>query len=165
MSTAAAPYYSSMEETLLLSLDEEQRGWFLRDMAIYRKDEVVGVLLAVFLGSFGAHYFYLRRNGLGILYLCFFWTGIPGLFGLVEAFFMPGRVRRFNEALAVLIAGRVRAGLWTPLDGAPAPQSYAAPIARICPHCGNAIAGEARFCAHCGQQRAQSARLAGWQRQ
>ena len=50
MSTAAAPYYSSMEETLLLSLDEEQRGWFLRDMAIYRKDEVVGVLVAVFWG-------------------------------------------------------------------------------------------------------------------
>jgi hypothetical protein len=37
-----------------------------------RRDEVVGILLALFLGSFGLHHFYLRRTGLGILYCCFF---------------------------------------------------------------------------------------------
>ena len=30
-----------------------------------RRDEVVGILLALFLGSFGIHHFYLRRTGLG----------------------------------------------------------------------------------------------------
>ena len=34
-----------------------------------RRDEVVGILLALFLGGFGIHHFYLRRIGLGILYL------------------------------------------------------------------------------------------------
>ena len=36
-----------------------------------RRDEVVGILLALFLGTFGIHHFYLRRTGLGILYCCF----------------------------------------------------------------------------------------------
>ncbi len=69
-----------------------------------RRDEVVGILLALFLGTFGVHHFYLRRTGLGILYLCFFWTGIPSLLGLIECFFMPGRVREFNSIQAAAIA-------------------------------------------------------------
>lgn len=55
-----------------------------------------GVLVALILGSFGAHHFYLGRNGWGILYLLFCWTGIPTLLGFIECFFMPARVRRFN---------------------------------------------------------------------
>ena len=153
MSTQPVPvqYITAMEQSLMQSLDEQQRVWFLRDMSMYRKDEVVGVLLAIFLGSFGAHHFYLKRTGLGILYLCFFWTGIPGFIGFIEAFFMPGRVRRYNDALAVLIAGRVSAGIWSAPAAVPV---QAAPLARICPHCGNAILGDARFCAHCGAQSA-----------
>ena len=54
---------------------------FYQQYEVVRRDEVVGVLLALFLGSFGLHHFYLRRTGLGILYCCFFWTGIPGLIG------------------------------------------------------------------------------------
>ncbi len=56
-----------------------------------RRDEVVGILLALFLGTFGLHHFYLRRTGLGILYCCFFWTGISAMLGFIECFFMPGR--------------------------------------------------------------------------
>ena len=69
-----------------------------------RRDEVVGILLALFLGGFGAHHFYLRRTGMGILYLCFCWTAIPSLLGFVECFFMPGRVREFNSIQAAAIA-------------------------------------------------------------
>src|SRR3984885_6048076 len=72
------------------------------DMA--RRDEVVGILLALFLGDFGVHHFYLRRTGLGILYLCFFWTGIPAILGLIECFFMPGRVRMYNAIQAAGLA-------------------------------------------------------------
>jgi TM2 domain-containing membrane protein YozV len=78
-----------------------------------RRDEVVGILLALFLGSFGVHHFYLRRTGLGILYLCFFWTGIPALLGFIECFFMPGRVREFNSIQAAAIA----ASLGIPVPG------------------------------------------------
>ena len=52
------------------------------------------------------HHFYLRRTGLGILYLCFFWTRIPWILGFIECFFMPGRVREFNAIQAAGIAAR-----------------------------------------------------------
>lgn len=69
-----------------------------------RRDEVVGVLLAFFLGCFGIHHFYLNRVGLGILYCCFCWTGVPAVLGVIECFFMPGRVRIYNAAQATALA-------------------------------------------------------------
>lgn len=42
------------------------------------------VVLAILLGDFGVHKFYAGKIGLGILYLCFCWTGIPAIVGLVE---------------------------------------------------------------------------------
>lgn len=48
------------------------------------KSRVSAALFALLLGSFGAHKFYMGQTGLGILYLVFFWTGIPGIVGLVE---------------------------------------------------------------------------------
>src|SRR5271163_770145 len=83
---------------------DQQRATFYYQMTAVQKDEALGVLLALFLGSFGLHHFYLKQNGLGILYLVFFWTGIPGLIALVEAFFMPARVRRYNAEQAAYIA-------------------------------------------------------------
>ena len=77
---------------------------FYQQYEAVRRDEVVGILLALFLGTFGIHHFYLRRTGLGILYICFCWTGIPSLLGLIECFFMPGRVREFNSIQAAAIA-------------------------------------------------------------
>ena len=47
-------------------------------------DKVAYVLFAFFLGDFGVHKFYAGKVGLGILYLCFFWTLIPGIVGFVE---------------------------------------------------------------------------------
>ena len=148
------------EDNLFLSLNEQQRPLFVQEMGRYRKDEVIGVLLAVLLGWCGAHQFYLKRNGLGILYACFFWTGIPAIAGLVEAFFMPIRVQRYNEELALLIYSRIVNGPVMPvaIAGAPAFRTaglaaVAAPVAtRACPHCGAAIQGQARFCPACGWQ-------------
>lgn len=48
------------------------------------KSKVVAGVLALFLGGFGAHKFYLGQTGLGILYLCFCWTYIPALVSFVE---------------------------------------------------------------------------------
>jgi len=45
---------------------------------------VSAALFALLLGSFGAHKFYMGDTGLGILYLLFFWTAIPGIIGLIE---------------------------------------------------------------------------------
>jgi TM2 domain-containing membrane protein YozV len=102
-----------------------------------RRDEVVGVLLAIFLGCFGIHHFYLGRNGLGILYLCFFWTGIPALLGLIECFFMPGRVRAYNAMHAAGLAASL---------GIPLP-AYLAYPGWVAPGFGNGFAPQGGYSA------------------
>ena len=89
------------------------QAFFYQQYEAVRRDEVVGILLALFLGTFGVHHFYLRRTGLGILYCCFFWSGIPSILGFIECFFMPGRVREFNAIQAAGIA----ASLGIPMPG------------------------------------------------
>jgi len=50
-----------------------------------QKSRTTAGLLALFLGGFGAHHFYLGHTGLGILYLLFFWTFIPAMVAFIEA--------------------------------------------------------------------------------
>ncbi len=40
--------------------------------------------ISVFLGGLGIHKFYLNDTSAGILYLCFSWTGIPEIVGILE---------------------------------------------------------------------------------
>ena len=47
---------------------------------------VVAALLAIFAGTFGIHKFYLGEVAQGLLYLLFFWTGIPTVLGWIEGF-------------------------------------------------------------------------------
>ena len=42
------------------------------------------ILLALFLGGFGVHRFYLNKVGQGILSLLFFWTFIPALIAIID---------------------------------------------------------------------------------
>ncbi len=123
----------------------EKAAWSSAEYAAVQKDEVVGALLAFFLGTFGAHWFYLGRNGLGILYAAFFWTGIPSLCGFVETFLMPGRVRAYNFARAQEIAVRVGVGPWS-AAAAPPPLPHSA----ACAACGQPLDGRALFCPRCG---------------
>jgi len=48
------------------------------------KTKGIAILLALFLGGFGIHKFYLDKSGQGIAYLLFFWTMIPCLFALID---------------------------------------------------------------------------------
>jgi TM2 domain-containing membrane protein YozV len=126
-------------------MTDHQRAWFYAEYEHARRDEVIGVLLAIFLGTFGIHHFYLRRNGLGTLYLLFSWTGIPSILGFIEAFFMPSRVRNYNALQAAYISGQIRANSssWQPPSTStpcPACSGPVEPGAGFCPHCGIAIA-------------------------
>ena len=120
------------------NMNDQQRAWFHAEYQRARKDEVVGVLFALFLGCFGVHHFYLRRDGLGVLYLLFCWTGITAILGFIECFFMPGRVRQYNATQAYYISSQI---LGAPL------QSIA--TAR-CNACGTTLDAAATFCPHCG---------------
>jgi TM2 domain-containing membrane protein YozV len=132
-----------------------------------RRDEVVGVLLAFFLGCFGIHHFYVGRVGLGILYCCFCWTGIPAILGVIECFFMPGRVRMYNAMQAAGLAAAL--GITIPgymgYPGWVAPGYAAQPIhvsvqtpasgettLVACGNCRQTNPVGARFCSGCGTQ-------------
>mgnify|MGYP006289276505 CR=1 FL=1 len=47
-------------------------------------DQVAAGVLAILLGGLGVHKFYQGNTRNGVLYLCFFWTGIPAVLGLIE---------------------------------------------------------------------------------
>jgi TM2 domain-containing membrane protein YozV len=124
------------------NMNDQQRAWFYAEYERARKDEAIGFLLALFLGDFGIHHFYLRRNTAGIVYLIFFWTGIPAILGIIECFFMPGRVRQYNAALALYISNQI-------LNSSPPHSEPAAPTP-LCPSCGSPLDPSASFCPHCG---------------
>lgn len=143
---------------------------FFEQYQSVRRDEVVGILLALFLGTFGAHHFYLRRTGLGILYCCFCWTSIPTFLGFIECFFMPGRVREFNAIQAAGIAATlgmsvptgwgyppINVNVHVPPAGA-APTSNPDPASTLplagnllaCARCHTTNVAGSRFCSSCG---------------
>ncbi|MCU1318504.1 MAG: putative rane protein [Edaphobacter sp.] len=125
------------------NMTDHQRTWFYAEYEHARRDEVIGVLFAIFLGCFGIHHFYLRRNGLGILYLLLCWTGISAILGFIDAFFTPDRVRRYNAEQAAYISTQILG-------------SAAYSTAPRCPSCGRAVEANAIFCPHCGATTAGS---------
>ncbi len=76
-------------------------------MGRYRKNanlrsKNVAALLALFLGGFGIHRFYLGKVGSGLLYLMFCWTGVPSVIAIITAiyyFFLSKESfdKRYNE--------------------------------------------------------------------
>ena len=49
------------------------------------KNKIAAGLLGIFFGAIGVHKFYMGKIGMGILYLCFCWTGIPAIVGFIES--------------------------------------------------------------------------------
>lgn len=133
---------------------------FYQQFEAVRRNEAAGVLLALFLGGFGAHHFYLRRPGLGIVYLLLSWSPLPWVLGFIECFFMPGRVREFNAIQAAGIAAML--GMSAPPWGYPPfhvtvnmpPQPVAQPAGALlaCPGCQQVNPPGARFCSACGRK-------------
>jgi TM2 domain-containing membrane protein YozV len=154
--------YEASEVTIMASqVYPNPQAIFYQQYEAVRRDEIVGILLALFLGSFGIHHFYLRRTGLGILYCFFFWTGIPAILGFIECFFMPARVREFNAIQAAGIAATL--GISVPGWGPGQPVNVtvnvppAAPVGQVdpgtlvaCPRCQQTNPPGAKFCGACG---------------
>ena len=51
------------------------------------------ILIALFLGGLGIHKFYLGEDKAGLIYILFFWTGVPALLAIIfiirSAFMSP----------------------------------------------------------------------------
>lgn len=69
------------------------------------KSRAVAILLALFLGGFGIHRFYVGPISWGVAYLVFFWTGIPQLLAWLEAIFW---LTRSDVEWAMKYGGPVR---------------------------------------------------------
>ena len=64
------------------------------------KNRVVAGILALLFGAFGIHKFYLGQVSRGILYLLFFWTGIPGGVGFMEGvIYLTASDNQFSEII------------------------------------------------------------------
>jgi TM2 domain-containing membrane protein YozV len=55
------------------------------------KSRPIAIVLALILGDFGIHRFYLGPIAWGVVYLVFFWTGIPGIIAWFEAIYFLTR--------------------------------------------------------------------------
>jgi TM2 domain-containing membrane protein YozV len=98
----------SPEFVYMQGLTEQQQMLFMAQYSLVRKDVTAAILLAFFLGSFGAHRFYMGEIGMGFLYILFCWSFIPHIIALVECFFLPERVRQYNAMHAAAIANQIR---------------------------------------------------------
>ena len=74
MTFTASPHGATMSSTSPMSPEQ-----------LPKKNKILAVILAFFLGSFGLHKFYLKQPIWGILYLVFFWTRIPTFLGIVDS--------------------------------------------------------------------------------
>jgi TM2 domain-containing membrane protein YozV len=65
--------------------EELYRAQLRKQLSQARKSRYVAAFLAFFLGSIGAHKFYLNKPLWGFIYFLFFWTMIPFVVSILEA--------------------------------------------------------------------------------
>jgi TM2 domain-containing membrane protein YozV/RNA polymerase subunit RPABC4/transcription elongation factor Spt4 len=71
------------------------------NLAISSKSKTTAGVLALLIGGLGAHKFYLGRIGMGLIYLCLFWTGLPALVGFFEGiYYLVMDENKFNIRVA-----------------------------------------------------------------
>lgn len=98
---------SFSELELMTRMSQDQRMLFQSQYNSEKKDRTAAILLALFLGGFGAHRFYLG-DMIGIIYVVFCWTFIPSIVAFFELFVLSKRVDRYNERKAHDLAARIR---------------------------------------------------------
>lgn len=91
-------------QELVNTLPQNKQAAFMIEYNSRRKDSTTAVLLAIFLGAFGAHKFYLGDSTIGVLYLLFCWTYIPGILGIIDAFSIGKKVELMNARVANEVA-------------------------------------------------------------
>ena len=93
---AVAPFFKE--------LSDEQQGWFLREYQ--RRSRSVGWMMVLAI-LFPIQLFFLRKVLMGVVFLLT--GGGFGIWYLVEWFLTPGRVRAYNEAVAMSLIHHLKA--------------------------------------------------------
>lgn len=95
------------------------------EMASKRKSVGVAYLLDIFLGTTGAHRFYLGSTGIAVLQLLLFiigiitvavaigfvFLGVTGLIAFIDLFTIPGMIREADAKAEQEILGRITGGV------------------------------------------------------
>lgn len=98
-----------MNEFLFMQdMSDNQKMMFQSKYLSEKKDTTTAVLLALFVGGLGVHWFYLGRTGKGVLYLLMCWTFLPAIAALFEAITMSNRINQMNQETAARIAAEVK---------------------------------------------------------
>lgn len=72
--------------------------------SVQRKSKLVAGLLAIFLGQFGIHWFYLGNNKVGLLQLILFLIGLPLCFLFIGLPIVIGvRIWAFVDAIRIFM--------------------------------------------------------------
>jgi len=87
-------------QSILKSIPEDKHNLFLMEYNDKKKNSSTALLLAILLGGFGAHHFYLGNIAMGVIYLLFSWTGLTYLVAWVEAFGLSKKVHQQNMTIA-----------------------------------------------------------------
>lgn len=87
-------------DRITMDMTDRQRIEFYARYNSKKKSALIGIILAVFLGTFGVHKFYQGKHFWGIVYICFCWTGIPTIWSWVEAITMIPWAKAHNALLA-----------------------------------------------------------------
>ncbi|MEI6258292.1 MAG: NINE protein [Deltaproteobacteria bacterium] len=95
------------ELILMRDMNDSQKMVFQSEMNKVRLNRTTGFLLNLFLGGFGAHHFYMRKVGLGVIYALFIWTFIPCFIALIELFFIMKKIDAYNDEKAKEMAAKV----------------------------------------------------------
>jgi TM2 domain-containing membrane protein YozV len=95
------------ELILMRDMNDSQKMVFLSEMNKFRLNRTTGFLLTGFLGGFGSHHFYMGNVSLGVTYLLFCWTFIPGIVALIELFSIMKKIDAYNVEKAKEIAAKV----------------------------------------------------------
>ena len=79
-------------------LNTDQRLMFDQEYEKKQKSMLVAYLLLIFLGVLGIHKFYLKKPGMGVLYL--FTAGLASIGWFVDLFITAKKVNTLNESIA-----------------------------------------------------------------
>jgi hypothetical protein len=121
------------------------------------RDRQASALLAVFLGTIGAHKIYLRRWWEAVLYPLFFWSGVPTVLGILEGiWYLSLSDAEFRRR----VVERPPFDPFRPPTPEPAAASASAPLVPgmpagwdLCGACRTLNPIDARFCLRCGTAR------------